>query len=99
MVQDTVANSTDTYHERTSIRYAEWVPQDGLPCHGRARRDVCNLGLADLPRVRVRAHGYLFVNKFDLREDEGAAAECWKEMMVQGARKFRHRPYSGRQRQ
>ena len=78
-----------------------WVPTSSLSfrilggarsgtCHGQVRREICNLDLYDLARLRdvkqpPEDAQCLFVNKFDLRVSPGAVA-CWKEDVLYRAK-------------
>ena len=51
-------------------------------CHGQYKRDICNFGLLDLPKLK---NGYpakcLMVNKFDLKVDP-LAISCWTQHIL-----------------
>ena len=61
-------------------RYSMWEGDD--ICHGQYKRDICNLGLLDLPKLKS---GYpakcLMVNKFDLNVDP-LAISCWTQHIL-----------------
>ena len=73
-------------------RYVHWEPPSHLllpspdprgPCHGAFKRNVCHLGVLDLPGVRAHRPQCLVVNKFDVGVDPMAPA-CWEEMVRYG---------------
>ena len=61
-------------------RYTLW--QDGRDCHGKYKRQICNIGLLDLPLLRSGpASTCLVVNKFDLNVDP-LAVSCWTQHLL-----------------
>ena len=63
-------------------RYSMWEG-DGI-CHGQYKRDICNLGLLDLPKLKSGyASTCLVANKFDLDVDP-LAVSCWTQHILRG---------------
>ncbi len=62
------------------VRHSVWQRYSSAPCHGSFRRDICNFGVLDLPRIASDVH-CLFLNKFDLALD-AAAVRCWHQLVT-----------------
>ena len=69
---------TDSYQNLFITRFKNWG--DGpfnWPCHGKRVRNVCVLGIGDLPLLAKRPE--LFANKFHL-DFEPAALDCLEQL-------------------
>ena len=63
-------------------RYSMW--EGGGICQGEYKRDICNLGLLDLPKLKSGyASTCLVANKFDLDVDP-LAVSCWTQHILRG---------------